>query len=110
MGGQNLCAPVRGPCPDAGGRGWWGETPPYHVPVFVLTNHARKPITMKGGTVFHFVTGGMKDGDRKSTRLNSSHDQISYAVFCLKKKKTRRNRQDGRSRRARFLRRAPDSG
>src|SRR5436190_1872537 len=42
-------------------RGWWGENPPYHVPVFVLTNHAREPITMKGGTVFHFVTGGIEE-------------------------------------------------
>src|SRR2546426_12464420 len=57
--GPNMCGPVRGPWPDDRWRGWWGENPPYHVPVFVLTNHAREPITMKGGTVFHFVTGGI---------------------------------------------------
>src|SRR6266550_2976417 len=74
--GRNMFGPVRGPWPDDQWRGWWGENPPYHTPVFVLTHHAREPITMKGGTVFHFVTGG----DRKSTRLNSSHGYISYAV------------------------------
>src|SRR5437016_5481623 len=49
--GRNMFGPVRGPWPDDRWRGWWGENPPYHTPVFVLTNHARKPITMKGGTV-----------------------------------------------------------
>src|SRR5882724_9354854 len=47
---------VRGPWPDESWKGWWGDTPPYHTPVFVLTHHARAPITMQGGTVFHFVT------------------------------------------------------
>lgn len=56
--GRNMFGPVRGPWPDERWRGWWGETPPYHVPVFVLTHHARAPLEMDGGTVFHFVTGG----------------------------------------------------
>jgi dihydrofolate reductase len=57
--GRNMFGPVRGPWPDEQWRGWWGETPPYHVPVFVLTHHARPPLEMEGGTVFHFVTGGI---------------------------------------------------
>ncbi len=58
--GRNMFGPVRGPWPDESWRGWWGEEPPYHVPVFVLTHHAREPLEMKGGTVFHFVTDGIE--------------------------------------------------
>jgi dihydrofolate reductase len=57
--GRNMFGPVRGPWPDESWKGWWGDNPPYHVPVFVLTHHARAPITMEGGTVFHFVTDGI---------------------------------------------------
>ena len=57
--GRNMFGPVRGPWPDESWKGWWGDNPPYHVPVFVLTHHARAPITMAGGTVFHFVTDGI---------------------------------------------------
>jgi dihydrofolate reductase len=57
--GRNMFGPVRGPWPDESWKGWWGDEPPYHVPVFVLTHHARRSITMKGGTVFHFVTDGI---------------------------------------------------
>ena len=57
--GRNMFGPVRGPWPDESWRGWWGENPPYHVPVFVLTHHARPPLEMQGGTVFHFVTDGI---------------------------------------------------
>ncbi|HTB13969.1 MAG TPA: dihydrofolate reductase family protein [Bryobacteraceae bacterium] len=57
--GRNMFGPVRGPWPDEAWKGWWGDEPPYHVPVFVLTNHPRASITMKGGTVFHFVTEGI---------------------------------------------------
>jgi dihydrofolate reductase len=56
-----MFGPVRGPWPDESWKGWWGDEPPYHVPVFVLTHHARAPIAMKGGTVFHFVTGGIEE-------------------------------------------------
>ena len=59
--GRNMFGPVRGPWPDESWRGWWGKNPPYHVPVFVLTHHARKPLQMEGDTVFHFVTGGIHD-------------------------------------------------
>jgi dihydrofolate reductase len=58
--GRNMFGPIRGPWPDENWRGWWGEEPPYHVPVFVLTHHARAPLAMKGGTTFHFVTGGIE--------------------------------------------------
>lgn len=56
--GRNMFGPVRGPWPDASWRGWWGENPVYHVPVFVLTHHPRPPLVMDGGTTFHFVTEG----------------------------------------------------
>jgi len=58
--GRNMFGPVRGPWPDESWKGWWGEEPPYHVPVFVLTHHARAPLAMKGGTTFHFVTEGIE--------------------------------------------------
>lgn len=57
--GRNMFGPVRGPWPDDGWKGWWGPNPPYHVPTFVLTYHARPPLEMEGGTVFHFITGGL---------------------------------------------------
>ena len=57
--GRNMFSPIRGPWPDESWRGWWGEEPPYHCPVFVLTHHARPTLRMKGGTDFHFVTDGI---------------------------------------------------
>jgi len=57
--GRNMFAASRGPWTDDGWKGWWGKNPPYHVPVFVLTHHARPPLTMEGGTTFHFVTDGI---------------------------------------------------
>ena len=57
--GRNMFGPVRGPWPDMNWKGWWGDNPPYHVPVFVLTHHARAPLPMQGDTMFHFVTGGI---------------------------------------------------
>lgn len=59
--GRNMFGPVRGDWGDESWRGWWGDTPPYHVPVFVLTHHARKDLPMKGDTTFHFVTGGIHE-------------------------------------------------
>lgn len=56
--GRNMFGPVRGPWPDLSWRGWWGDEPPYHVPVFVLTHHPREPLEMAGGTTFHFITEG----------------------------------------------------
>ena len=57
--GRNMFGPVRGPWPDENWKGWWGDNPPYHVPVIVLTQHARARISMAGGTTFHFVTDGI---------------------------------------------------
>jgi len=54
--GRNMFGPVRGPRPDESWRGWWGEDPPYHHPVFVLTRHPHEPLEMQGGTIFHFVS------------------------------------------------------
>ena len=59
--GRNMFGPIRGPWPDMEWKGWWGDNPPYHVPVFVLTNHARPSLEMEGGTTFHFVTGGIHE-------------------------------------------------
>jgi dihydrofolate reductase len=57
--GRNMFGPVRGPWPDESWKGWWGEEPPYHTPVFVLTHHPRAPLRMAGGTEFRFVTDGI---------------------------------------------------
>ena len=72
--GRNMFGPVRGPWPDESWRGWWGEEPPYHVPVFVLTHHARKPLEMKGGTVFHFVTDGIEAALERAKRAANGRD------------------------------------
>ena len=58
--GRNMFGPVRGDWGDEDWRGWWGDEPPYHAPVFVLTHHAREPVEMEGGTTFHFVTDGIE--------------------------------------------------
>ena len=57
--GRNMFGPIRGNWPDESWKGWWGDNPPYHVPVFVLTHYKREPIIMEGGTTFYFVTGGI---------------------------------------------------
>ncbi len=72
--GRNMFGPVRGPWPDDSWKGWWGDTPPYHVPVFVLTHHARAPIEMKGGTTFHFVTGGIETALRQARAAAKGKD------------------------------------
>ena len=59
--GRNMFGPVRGPWPDLNWKGWWGDNPPYHVPVYVLTHHARPPLKMEGGTTFYFITEGIHD-------------------------------------------------
>jgi dihydrofolate reductase len=59
--GRNMFGPIRGSWPDLAWQGWWGDNPPYHVPVFILTHHARPSIQMEGNTTFHFVTGGIHD-------------------------------------------------
>ncbi len=59
--GRNMFGPVRGPWEDNLWKGWWGDNPPYHTPTFVLTHYKRDPLVMEGGTIFHFVTGGIKE-------------------------------------------------
>jgi dihydrofolate reductase len=72
--GRNMFGPVRGPWPDESWKGWWGDTPPYRVPVFVLTHHARKPLTMAGGTTFRFVTDGIESALRQAKSAAGAKD------------------------------------
>ncbi len=72
--GRNMFGPVRGPWPDESWTGWWGDNPPYHVPVFVLTHHARPSVEMEGGTVFHFVTDGIEAALARAAEAAGSRD------------------------------------
>jgi dihydrofolate reductase len=72
--GRNMFGPVRGPWPDESWKGWWGEDPPYHVPVFVLTHHARPSVKMEGGTVFHFVTEGIEAALERAREAAGARD------------------------------------
>ncbi|MBW7881159.1 MAG: dihydrofolate reductase [Caldilineaceae bacterium] len=69
--GRNMFSPIRGAWPDMNWKGWWGENPPYHVPVFILTHHGRPSIQMEGNTTFHFVSGGIHEAlDRARMAAN----------------------------------------
>ena len=72
--GRNMFGPIRGPWPDASWKGWWGDDPPYHAPVFVLTNHRREPIDMAGGTTFQFVTDGIYAALQRATEAADGRD------------------------------------
>jgi dihydrofolate reductase len=72
--GRNMFAHSRGPWTDDGWKGWWGDNPPYHVPVFVLTHHARAPLPMAGGTTFHFVTGGIHEALKQARAAAGGKD------------------------------------
>jgi dihydrofolate reductase len=72
--GRNMFGPVRGAWPDDEWKGWWGENPPYHVPVFVLTHHARPSFSMEGGTVFHFITDGIESALEKARKAANGKD------------------------------------
>jgi dihydrofolate reductase len=72
--GRNMFGPVRGPWPDDSWKGWWGEEPPYHTPVFVLTHHARAPLTMAGGTTFYFVTDGVHSALKQAIAAAGGRD------------------------------------
>jgi dihydrofolate reductase len=72
--GRNMFGPIRGGWGDESWRGWWGDEPPYHVPVFVLTHHARKDLPMQGGTTFHFVTGGIREALARATDAAGDRD------------------------------------
>jgi dihydrofolate reductase len=72
--GRNMFGPIRGPWPDHSWKGWWGDNPPYHCPVFVLTHHLRPPVEMEGGTVFHFVTEGIHEALRSARAAAGGKD------------------------------------
>jgi dihydrofolate reductase len=72
--GRNMFGPVRGDWPDETWKGWWGENPPYHCPVFVLSHFKRAPIKMEGGTTFHFVTDGIEAARRRALEAAAGRD------------------------------------
>ena len=69
-----MFGPIRGEWPDEAWKGWWGDNPPYHVPVFVLTHHARAPLEMAGGTTFHFVTDGPEAALQRASEAAGGKD------------------------------------
>lgn len=72
--GRNMFGPIRGAWPDHEWKGWWGDSPPYHVPVFVLTHHGRPSIVMEGGTTFHFITDGIHAALQRATEAAKGLD------------------------------------
>ena len=83
--GRNMFGPIRGEWSDDDWKGWWGDNPPYHVPVFVLTHHERDPIEMEGGTVFHFVTGGFREAlDRARQAAGDKDIRIGGGVATVR--------------------------
>lgn len=82
--GRNMFGPVRGPWPDDTWRGWWGENPPYHVPVFVLTHYPRESIVMQGGTTFHFIADGIHAAlERAKAAANGRDVRIGGGVAVI---------------------------
>jgi dihydrofolate reductase len=83
--GRNMFGPIRGPWPDQGWRGWWGDNPPYHTDVFILTHHARAPIEMEGGTTFHFVTEGIRVAlERARSAANGRDVRLGGGVSVIR--------------------------
>ena len=72
--GRNMFSPLRGPWLDEEWKGWWGDTPPFHHPVFVLTHHARAPLVLKGGTTFYFITDGIESALRQARQAAAGKD------------------------------------
>ena len=72
--GRNMFGPIRGAWPDETWKGWWGDEPPYHTPVFVLTHHPRESIVMQGGTTFHFVTDGIHSALERAKAAAGTRD------------------------------------
>ena len=72
--GRNMFGPIRGPWPDMNWKGWWGDNPPYHVPVFILTHHAHPPIEMEGNTRFQFITGGIREALDRAREAAAGRD------------------------------------
>jgi dihydrofolate reductase len=83
--GRNMFGPVCGGWPDDAWQGWWGDNPPYHAPTFVLTHYPREPIEMEGGTVFHFVTGGIKAAlDQARSAAKDKNVKIGSGVSTVR--------------------------
>ncbi len=83
--GRNMFGPIRGSWPDDSWKGWWGDSPPYHSPVFVLTHHPREPIDMEGGTTFHFVTDGIHAAlERAREAANGQDIRIGGGVATIR--------------------------
>lgn len=83
--GRNMFGPIRGEWPDEEWKGWWGDNPPYHVPTFVLTHHARAPVEMEGGTTFHFITGGIGEAlDRARDAAGDKDVRIGGGVATVR--------------------------
>jgi dihydrofolate reductase len=83
--GRNMFGPVRGPWPDDSWKGWWGDNPPYHVPVFVLTHYPRPSLAMEGGTVFHFVADGIHAAlDRAKEAANGKDVRVGGGVATIR--------------------------
>jgi dihydrofolate reductase len=77
--GRNMFGPVSGrPWGDEQWMGWWGDDPPYHYPVFILTHHPRDPVEMQGGTTFHFVTDGIKSALEQATDAANGKDVMLW--------------------------------
>ena len=72
--GRNMFGPIRGDWTDESWKGWWGDEPPYHCPVYVLTHHGRTPSEMQGGTTFQFVTGGIHEALAQARRAAGGRD------------------------------------
>ena len=83
--GRNMFGPVRGAWPDDSWKGWWGDEPPYHTPVFVLTHHPRAPLVMKGGTEFRFVTEGAEAALEQAREAASGKDvRVGVGVATIR--------------------------
>ena len=83
--GRNMFGPIRGPWPDDSWKGWWGDEPVYHMPVFILTNFPREPIPMKGGTTFHFVTEGIDVALQRAREAAGGYDvRLGGGVATIK--------------------------
>jgi dihydrofolate reductase len=81
--GRNMFGPVRGKW-DRDWRGWWGEEPPYHAPVFVLTHHEHEPIEMAGGTTFHFVTGGFEEALARAREVGDGDVDVAGGASAVR--------------------------
>jgi dihydrofolate reductase len=83
--GRNMFGPVRGEWADSDWTGWWGDNPPYHCPVFVLTHHEHDPIEMDGGTTFHFVTDGIESAYAQAKAVAGDRDiSIAGGASCAR--------------------------